>query len=82
MTTVTSDTPASFFAQFPELTDETIENAAEKLSAEFEAFDGRPISAPVPVESIASISGLDEISDGLFADPVQVASSSQRTSFR
>ena len=53
MTGVASDTPASFFAQFPELTDEAIENAAEKLSAEFEAFDGRPISAPVPVESIA-----------------------------
>ena len=72
MTTVTSDTPASFFAQFPELTDEAIENAAEKLSAEFEAFDGRPISAPVPVESIAEhFLGYEiEISDeGLFADP-------------
>ena len=72
MTTVTSDTPASFFAQFPELTDEAIESAAEKLSAEFEAFDGRPISAPVPVESIAEhFLGYEiEISDeGLFAEP-------------
>ena len=72
MTAATSDTPASFFAQFPELTAEAIESAAEKLSAEFEAFDGFPISAPVPVESIAEhFLGYEiEISDeGLFADP-------------
>jgi len=72
MTTVTADTAASFFAQFPELSDETIESAAQSLSAEFEAFDGHLISAPVPVESIAEhFLGYEiEISDeGLFADP-------------
>ena len=72
MTTVTADTTASFFARFPELSDEAIESAAQRLSAEFEAFDGRPISAPVPVESIAEhfLGYQIEISDeGLFADP-------------
>ena len=72
MTTVTADTTALFFARFPELSDEAIESAAQRLSAEFEAFDGRPISAPVPVESIAEhfLGYQIEISDeGLFADP-------------
>ena len=72
MTTVTADTTGSFFARFPELSDEAIESAAQRLSAEFEAFDGRPISAPVPVESIAEhfLGYQIEISDeGLFADP-------------
>ena len=71
MTMVTSDTPVSFFAQFPELTRRGHRGAAEKLSAEFEAFhDGRPISAPVPVESIAEHFRYEiEISDeGLFAE--------------